>query len=68
MNNRIGRFLEKVMSHNMNFCHILITNGVQTDRTTDRQTDRVSCRGAPKNIVTSDCLYISDAVLYLQIT
>ena len=27
------------MSHDMNFSHVLKTNGVQTDRTTDRQTE-----------------------------
>ena len=41
--NRIGRFLEKVMSH-----YELKTNGVQTELQTDRQLDRVSCTlGAP---------------------
>ena len=30
----------------MNFCHVLKTNGVQTELQTDRQTNRVSCRGA----------------------
>ena len=34
-----GRFLEKVMSHNMNFCPVL-------KLMVSRQTDRVSCRGA----------------------
>ena len=38
MINRIGRFQEKVMSHNMNICYVLKTNGVQSDR--------VYCRGA----------------------
>ena len=40
MNNRIGRFLEKVIMNNMNFFHVLKTNGVQTELQTDRQTDR----------------------------
>ena len=42
MNNRIGRFLKKVIMNNMNFCHVLKTNGVQTEL----QTNRVSCRAA----------------------
>ena len=32
--------------NNMNFCHALKTNGVQTELQTEIQTDRVSCRGA----------------------
>ena len=37
---RIGRFLEKVMSHYENL------DTRTTELQTDRQTDRVSCRGA----------------------
>ena len=40
MNNRIGRFLEKVIMNNMNIFHVLKTNGVQTELQTDTQNNK----------------------------